>query len=77
MWSCEGNKSPGPDGFNFTFFKSCWEVVEGDIVRFMNEFHANGVLPRAITSSFVALIPKNDSPQSLGEYRPISLIGSL
>lgn len=77
VWSCEGNKSLGPDGFNFSFFKSCWEVVEGDIVNFMNEFHGNVVLPRAITSSFIALIPKIDSPQSLGEYRPISLVGSL
>lgn len=23
VWSCEGNKSPGPDEFNFTFIKSC------------------------------------------------------
>lgn len=22
VWSCEGNKSPGPDGFNFNFIKS-------------------------------------------------------
>lgn len=22
VWECEGNKSPGPDGFNFTFLRS-------------------------------------------------------
>jgi len=21
IWDCEGSKSPGPDGFNFNFFK--------------------------------------------------------
>lgn len=72
VWSCDGNKSLGPDGFNFSFFKSCWEVVEGDIVRFMNDFHTNGVLPKVIISSFIALVPKNEIPQSLTEYRPIS-----
>lgn len=42
----------------------------------MNEFHDNGVLPKAITFSFIALVPKNKSLQSLAEYRPISLVGS-
>jgi len=23
IWSCDGNKSPGPDGFNFNFVKDC------------------------------------------------------
>lgn len=43
----------------------------------MNEFHQNGKLVRGINSSFIALIPKNENLSSLGEYRPISLIGSL
>lgn len=51
--------------------------MEADIVRFLNEFHVSVMLPRAITSSFIALAPKNESPQSLVEYHPISLIGSL
>jgi hypothetical protein len=77
VWSCDGNKSPGPDGFNLNFFKSCWNVLEKDIVDFMNEFHTNSKLPKAITSSFLTLIPKKDMPQSLNDFRPISLIGSL
>lgn len=77
VWSCDGNKSLGPDGFSFSFFKSCWEVVEGDVVRYLNEFHANVVLPGAITSSFILLLPKKESPQSLSECHPISLVGSM
>lgn len=38
VWSCEGSKSPGPDVFKLSYFKSCWEGVEGDIVSFLNEF---------------------------------------
>lgn len=24
---CDGNKSPGPDGFNFSFFKKFWPLL--------------------------------------------------
>ncbi|KAL8493586.1 hypothetical protein ACS0TY_024678 [Phlomoides rotata] len=44
IWSCDDNKSPGPDGFNFKFIKSFWDVIEKDVVRFCKEFHQNGKL---------------------------------
>jgi hypothetical protein len=28
IWSCNSNKSPGPDDFNINFFKSCWSIVK-------------------------------------------------
>jgi hypothetical protein len=31
----DGSKSPGPDDFNFNFFKSFWHLLEADIVEFM------------------------------------------
>ncbi|MCH84541.1 LINE-1 reverse transcriptase like [Trifolium medium] len=76
VWSCGGNKSPGPDGFNFNFLKECWSTVKGDVLDFLNEFHDSAVLPKAITASFFTLIPKKDHPQQLSDYRPICLIGS-
>ncbi|KAM0062514.1 putative Endonuclease/exonuclease/phosphatase superfamily [Helianthus debilis subsp. tardiflorus] len=24
IWECDGDRAPGPDGFNFTFLKRCW-----------------------------------------------------
>lgn len=27
VWSCDGDKSPGPDGFNIKFFKHFWEDI--------------------------------------------------
>ncbi|PNX81845.1 cysteine-rich receptor-like protein kinase [Trifolium pratense] len=77
IWSCDGNKSPGPDGFNFNFLKECWLTLKSDVMEFLNEFHQNAVLPKAITASFLALIPKKDHPQYLSDYRPICLIGVL
>ncbi|GAU48536.1 hypothetical protein TSUD_282880 [Trifolium subterraneum] len=77
LWSCDGNKSPGPDGFNFNFLKECWSILKSDVIDFLNEFHHSAVLPKGITASFLALIPKKDHPQQLSDYRPICLIGIL
>ncbi|GAU30605.1 hypothetical protein TSUD_62250 [Trifolium subterraneum] len=77
IWSCDGNKSPGPDGFNINFLKACWSIVKSDVLDFLREFHENAHLPKALTSSFLTLIPKKDHPQDFYDYRPICLIGSL
>jgi len=42
MWECEGSKSVRLDGFNFTFVKEFWEVLEKDIMKAMTDFHING-----------------------------------
>lgn len=75
--SCDGNKAPRLDGFNMSFFKKCWKIVRMDVLQLMREFHQNASLVGGINSSFIALIPKVQSPSCLNEYRPISLIGSL
>ncbi|WJX38360.1 hypothetical protein P8452_26031 [Trifolium repens] len=73
----DGNKSPGPDGFNFEFYKGCWEVVKEDLKRLFSEFHANAKLPRGLLSYFITLIPKVTNPHVINEFRPISLLGSV
>ncbi|PNY01857.1 cysteine-rich receptor-like protein kinase, partial [Trifolium pratense] len=77
IWCSDGNKCPGPDGFNFNFLKACWDIIKGDIMEFLSEFHGNAFLPKAITASFLTLIPKKDHPQALSDYRPICLVSSL
>jgi hypothetical protein len=73
----DGNKSPGPDGFNFNFIKAFWSLMKGEVRILFDQFHGNDCLPKSFASYFVALIPKVSSPLSLGEYRPISLLGCL
>ncbi|KAK2392457.1 hypothetical protein QL285_065815 [Trifolium repens] len=77
VWDCDSFKSPGPDGVNFGFIKDFWEDMKGDVMRFISEFHRNGKLTKGLNSTFIALIPKVDSPQRLNDFRPISLVGSL
>ncbi|KAL9668390.1 hypothetical protein QQ045_002771 [Rhodiola kirilowii] len=73
---CDGNKAPGPDGFNVNFFKKFWLIVGDELVGFIKEFCRNGRLSRGINKTFLALIPKTTSPQSFGDFRPISLVNS-
>ncbi|XP_058751681.1 uncharacterized protein LOC131624783 [Vicia villosa] len=77
IWSCDGNKSPGPDGFSLEFYKKYWYLIKGDVMKCCNDFYHRGTLVKSIISSFLALIPKKKNPQDLFEYRPICLVGSL
>ncbi|KHN31028.1 Transposon TX1 putative 149 kDa protein, partial [Glycine soja] len=77
VWDCGSDKSPDPDGMNFKFIKQFWQLIKPDVLRFLDEFHANGVFPRGCNASFIALIPKVADPQFLNDYRPISLIGCM
>ncbi|GAU32684.1 hypothetical protein TSUD_145580 [Trifolium subterraneum] len=75
--SSDGNKSPGPEGFNFSFIKEFWDLMKHDIRITFDQFHGNSCLPKGLLSYFLALIPKVNSPQALGDFRPISLLGCL
>ena len=77
VWDCGGDKSPGPDGLNFNFIKQFWKILKPDFIRFLDEFYINGTFPKGSNASFIALIPKLNDPQSLNDYRPISLIGCV
>lgn len=77
MWDCDSYKSPDPDGINFGFLKDFWSDIKKDVLRFVHKFHHDGRLSKGINCSFIALIPKLESPQRLNDFRPISLIGSM
>ena len=73
VWSCGGDKAPGPDGFKF--IKHFWLLMLDDIMRFVRHFEAYGSLSHGSNSSFISLLPKIKDPLSLSDFRPISLIG--
>jgi len=77
VWEFENFKCPGPDDVTFGFIKKFWDLIKDDVMRFLVEFHRNGRLSKVINSTFIALIPKVDSPQHLNDFRPISLVGSM
>jgi len=73
----DGNKSPGPDGFNFAFVKEFWFLIKEEVRIMFDQFHGNEVIPKGMLAYFVALISKVSSPMAMKDYRPISLLGCL
>jgi hypothetical protein len=52
----DGNKSPGPDGFNFAFVKSFWYLLKGEVRILFDQFHGIAKLPKGLLSYFITLI---------------------
>ncbi|XVE89968.1 hypothetical protein DITRI_Ditri20bG0039100 [Diplodiscus trichospermus] len=78
LQGCDGNKAPGPaDGFNLNFIKRHWTLIKDEMMQIMRVFYDTGCFDCRLNASFIALIPKCDSPSSLNQYRPISLVSSL
>ncbi|GKA23566.1 RNA-directed DNA polymerase, eukaryota [Tanacetum coccineum] len=69
-------KSLGPDGFSFAFYKKYWDILKTDIMAYVREFFENGNIPSGCNSSFITLIPKVDNLLVVSDFRPISLIGA-
>lgn len=73
--SCEGSKSPSPDGFNMGFIRDFWELFKDDLMRMFEEFHQHDIIVKWLNLSFIVLIPKKEETSRPSDYRPISLIG--
>eukprot|EP00253_Pinus_taeda_P031439 PITA_31439 len=70
-------KSPGPDGWTIEFYLAFFDTIGEDILRVVEESRTSGQLYHAINFTFIALIPKSDSPSSFADFRPISLCNVL
>lgn len=75
--SCNGDKAPGPDGFNFKFLLSFWTLIKDDVVNLFMEFHRDGLFIKSLNSTFVVLIPKKEGPQDFKDFCPINLVSSM
>ncbi|GJY73440.1 RNA-directed DNA polymerase, eukaryota [Tanacetum coccineum] len=71
------DKSPGPDGFTFGFYRHYWSVIEHDVFDAVNYFFNSGIIPKGGNPSFITLIPKIPAANLVKDFRPICLIGSI
>nr|GEY76426.1 RNA-directed DNA polymerase, eukaryota [Tanacetum cinerariifolium] len=77
VWSCGENKSPGPDGFTFEFFRKFWDSIGPDMCVAVEWFFMHNSFAKGCNASFITLISKMQDPKIVSDFRPISLIGSL
>jgi len=69
----QNGKAPGLDGFNVDFFKACWNIVKQDILDVVEESRRSKSILKFLNTSFISLIPKQDSTLTPDKFRPISL----
>ncbi|GKB05425.1 RNA-directed DNA polymerase, eukaryota, reverse transcriptase zinc-binding domain protein [Tanacetum coccineum] len=77
VWDCGMDKSSGPDGFMFGFYRRYWGILEKDVVDAVSYFFKYGTFPRGGNLSFIAMIPKMQDAKLVKDFRPISLIASM
>ncbi|GJU53800.1 hypothetical protein Tco_1227514 [Tanacetum coccineum] len=77
VWDCGENKSPGPDGYTFEFFRRYWNFIGPDFCSAVEGFFESGIFPKGCNASFIALIPKVTDAKFVTDFRPISLIGCV
>ncbi|KAL0442468.1 UNVERIFIED_CONTAM: putative mitochondrial protein [Sesamum latifolium] len=66
-------KFPGPDDMPPLFYQHFWHVVQPDVLLCVLNFLNRRIIPNGFNNTNIVLIPKCKQPQSLSQYRPISL----
>jgi hypothetical protein len=66
-------KAPGPDGFTADFFKACWDVVKYDIYGIVEDSRCSASILKALNSTLITLIPKENEARTPDRFRPITL----
>jgi hypothetical protein len=72
------NKSPGPDGFTWDFYKACLSIIKQDVLAALQAVW----LGRhqgfdCLNDALITLIPKKEGVVDLKDFRPISLVHSF
>ncbi|XP_077226476.1 uncharacterized protein LOC143859710 [Tasmannia lanceolata] len=73
VWKTNGDKAPGPDGFNASFFRAFWYLLGDEFIAAIKNFFKSGKLLKSVNATFISLIPKGPDSSSPSQYRPISL----
>lgn len=67
------DKSPGPDEFNLGFYQRFWSEIGDDVFTACCSWLDNLSFPRCLNVNNLVMVPKNDSPTSMKELKPIAL----
>lgn len=73
----EGDKAPGPDGFNMYFFQKCWNTVKEDVMKTVETFWQEGTFVSSLNATFITLIPKKKGAEETKDFIFITLLGSV
>ena len=77
VWSLKAFKAPGPDGLHAGFFQRFWHIVGGSVKDEVKKVFRDRKIPEYLNKTNIVLIPKKQGPESISNFRPISLCNSV
>uniref|UniRef100_A0A2N9I4P7 RNase H type-1 domain-containing protein n=1 Tax=Fagus sylvatica TaxID=28930 RepID=A0A2N9I4P7_FAGSY len=77
LWSFKPFKAPGPDGLHPGFFQKCWNTVGESVINEVKQIFISGKMPPYLNKTLISLIPKCLGPETLSQFRPISLCNTV
>ncbi|XP_075645570.1 uncharacterized protein LOC142616645 [Castanea sativa] len=77
LWSLKAFKVPCPDGLHAGFFQHFWHDVQASVCHEVKKAFTFGTIPDYLNTTLITLIPKCNNPESLANFRPISLCNSV
>jgi hypothetical protein len=66
-------KAPVVDGFPARFYQRNWSTIKTQVINAVKLFFAAGSIPEGVNETAIVLILKIDQPETLKDFRPISL----
>lgn len=73
VFQMKPDRTPGPDGLPVLFFQHFWSIIHEDVIHAILVFLRTGYLLKDFNHTLITLSPKSDLPQSIKDFRPISL----
>lgn len=73
LYSMGDLKAPGLDGIPAVFFKRFWQTIGDQVTKEVLHVLRGGDMPDGWNDTLIVLIPKNATPASMKDLRPISL----
>ena len=67
------NKSPGPDGLTYEFYKTFKDELSEILTELYNNIHIRGKMEDGMRESYIRLLHKEGDRSELKNWRPISL----
>ncbi|XP_056690367.1 uncharacterized protein [Spinacia oleracea] len=66
-------KAPGIDGLHAHFYQQHWGVLWKDLYKYVDNVLQTKTFPQSINDTTICIIPKTALPESIKQFRPISL----
>ena len=77
LWALKPFKEPGSDGLHAGFFQRFWLLVGDSVKKEIHHIFTTKAAPEYLNKTLITLIPKSRNPETLNNYRPISLCNTV